>query len=136
VHERPAGQVLRLRREEGGRLDRRQGVGHVEDRGDVAAHRRPATRQEIFPVVQLRIPEVDVRVHQTGQEVMTAGVDGVVRAGQGRVASDGDDPTRGDGHAAVDHTLRGEDASVGDAQIRVHGSVVPQNGAILREAAR
>jgi hypothetical protein len=41
-----------------------------------------------------------------------------------------------DGHAAVDHPLRGEDAGVGDAKIRVHGSIVPQNGAILREAAR
>ncbi len=77
-----------------------------------------------------------VRVDETGQQVMTAGVDRLARDGQSGVARDGDDPTRGDCYAAVDHTLRGEDASVGDAKIRVHGSVVPQNGAILRRQRR
>ena len=68
----------------------RVGVGHLEDAGDAAHHRRQRAGRKIFLVLQPRLAEMHLGVDDAGQDVQAAAVDGLVGGVADEIAERGD----------------------------------------------
>ncbi len=70
----------------------RIGVGHFEDGGDTAEHRRARTGLQIFLVLQAGLAEMHLAVDDTGQDVQAAAIDRLTGRSLAEIADSGDAP--------------------------------------------
>jgi hypothetical protein len=113
------------RRRRGGR--RHAVERHVDDGGDAAGGGRPGGGVEALPVRAAGLVDVDVRVHEPGQDDRVAGVDHT-GAARRRVVEGGDalDHAVADVHRGGDHLAAGHHPLPADHQVgRVHDSRPP-----------
>ena len=90
-----AGAAVQRVVDDGGRLEQRRtlakrwaGIGrqlrdrHLEDRRDAAGRGRRGAREEVLALGHARVPGVDVRVDDAGQDVVSCGVEDFSRVGR------------------------------------------------------
>ena len=103
----------------------RIGVGHLEDGGDAAQHRRARARLQIFLVLQPRLAEMHLAVDHARQDVQAGAVDdfagGATRQVADRRNAPGDDADiTPAGTVMIDHRAARQDQVVGLRHVVCH----------------
>jgi hypothetical protein len=96
---------------------RRNGVRHVEHRGDAAEGRGRGSARPVLLVRIARVAEMHVHVDGAGQNVQAARIEGLARERHRLVGADRDDAAVLDRDAGCDHAVMRHHRAVADDEV-------------------